>query len=177
MVLKNINTNTEYLRNPFVIKNGTFVFNNDKLTFENFNATCGKSDFKMNGFMQNAINFVMTKDAILKGNFTVNSNFINVDEFMNNSPTDQNTNKSVVIIPSNFDLVLNTTVKKLNFEDLRIEDLKGNLIVNKGKINFIVVPCSPLPLPLIISKFALFLCCILSKRIRSLVMSSPCVLL
>jgi AsmA protein len=49
--------------------------------------------------------------------------------------SDKKNTKSVVVIPQNFNLVLITNIKKLNFEDLRIEDLKGNIIVNNGKIN------------------------------------------
>ncbi len=141
--LRNIKTNSEFLPKPFVIQFGVFTFNNDKLNFNNFNATYGKSDLKMNGFMQNAINFAIKKNAVLKGNFSVNSNFIDVNEFMfapkieksESKPIASNVKKSVVVIPKNFDLKLVANAKQINFDDLRIENLNGNLKINKGKIN------------------------------------------
>ena len=146
-VLKNIKTQSEYLPKPFVINNGIFKFHNDKLDFKNFNASYGQSDFEMNGSMQNAINFAIQKNAVLKGNFNLNSGFINVDEFMTKAemPTNNATNisktndkasqKSVVVIPPNFDFVINANARTINFEDLKIENLKGKLNINKGKIN------------------------------------------
>jgi AsmA protein len=141
--LRNIKTKSEFLPKAFIIKEGVFTFNQDKLQFKNFKATYGQSDLKMSGYMQNAINFIMTKNAILKGSFAVNANYINVDEFMTttsskakNVPSQKSkSNNGIVIIPSNFDLKLNATANKINFEGLNLENLNGNLIINKAKIN------------------------------------------
>jgi AsmA protein len=151
--LRNIKTTSEYLPKPFIIKEGTFVFNQDKMKFNNFLATYGQSDFKMNGYLQNVIDFVLTNKAILKGNFTLHSNFINVDEFMANATTEIpatsvsvdgketkntevpiETSTGVVFIPSNFDLQFNATANKINFEGLAIDHLKGNMKINQGKL-------------------------------------------
>jgi AsmA protein len=148
--LRNIKTTSEYLPKPFVIKEGTFVFNQDKMNFNDFLATYGQSDFKMNGYLQNVIDFVLTNNAILKGKFTLHSDYINVDEFMFNSaptapttavsendkkteaPTETST--GVVVIPSNFDLQFNATANKINFDGLAIDNLKGNMKINQGKL-------------------------------------------
>jgi AsmA protein len=151
--LRNIKTTSEYLPQPFIIKEGTFVFNQDKMKFNNFLATYGQSDFKMNGYLQNVIDFVLTNKAILKGNFTLHSNYINVDEFMANATTEIpvttvsvdgkekknaevpiETSTGVVVIPSNFDLQFNATANKINFEGLAIDNLKGNMKINQGKL-------------------------------------------
>lgn len=151
--LKNIKTTSEYLPQPFIIKEGTFFFNQDKMKFNNFLATYGQSDFKMNGYLQNVIDFVLTNKAILKGNFTLHSNFINVDEFMfnatpqisatpvsvdgnesKNTEVPTQTSSGVVVIPSNFDLQFNATANKINFEGLAIDNLKGKMKINQGKL-------------------------------------------
>jgi AsmA protein len=151
--LKNIKTTTEYLPRPFVIKEGTFVFNQDKMNFNNFAATYGQSDFNMNGYLQNVIDFVLTDKAILKGNFTLHSDYINVDEFMTTtaapkatidstktSTTAPVTSSGVIIIPSNFDLQFNATANKINFQDLKLDNLKGTMKINPNW------PCSILVL-------------------------------
>jgi len=144
--LKNIKTTSEYLPKPFIINDGTFVFHQDKMNFRNFNASYGQSDFKMNGYLQNVIDFALTSKAVLKGNFTLQSNYINVDEFMSNTApastvTDSTKTKTVetsptgvVVIPSNFDLQFNATANKVNFQDLKLENLKGKMNINKGRL-------------------------------------------
>ncbi len=138
LILRNIRTKSEYLPKPFVIKEGLFVFNQDKMNFNNFSAVYGKSDFKMNGYLQNVIDFVLSDKAILKGKFNVNANYINVDEFMSKSDgkTSETTSVSngVVVIPPNFDLQFNCLAQKVDFDELKLQNLKGNVAINNGKL-------------------------------------------
>ncbi|WP_396192524.1 hypothetical protein [Flavobacterium sp.] len=138
LVLRNIRTSSEYLPKPFIIKEGLFVFNQDKMKFNNFSAVYGKSDFKMNGYLQNVIDFVLSDKATLKGNFNVNANYINVDEFMSKSDNKatETTSKSnrVVVIPPNFDLQFNCLAQKVDFDELKLQNLKGNVVINNGKL-------------------------------------------
>lgn len=142
--LRNIKTTSEYLPKPFVIKEGTFVFNQDKMNFNDFAAVYGQSDFRMNGYLQNVIDFVLTNKAILKGNFQLHSDYINVDEFMTQTATTtvSDTVKTtaptvasgVVVIPTNFDLQFNATANKINLDGLVVDHLKGNMKINKGQL-------------------------------------------
>lgn len=147
LTLRNIKTTSEYLPKPFIIKEGVFTFHQDKMHFKDFKAVYGQSDFRMNGYMQNVINFVLSEKAVLKGKFSFDSKYINVDEFMSAPAktsavtTEATTTKStaaastgVVIIPSNLDLQLVALVGKLNFEDLTLNRLKGDLTLSKGQM-------------------------------------------
>jgi AsmA protein len=140
LLLRNIRTKSQYLPKSFLIKEGNFTFNQDKLNFKNFLASYGKSDMVMNGNLQNVIDFVMTKKAILKGNFALNANYININEFMS-APAKSNTKETkneevkyegVVNIPPNFDLRLQCLAKRVTFEALHLENLNGNVEMNKG---------------------------------------------
>ncbi|HLA57063.1 MAG TPA: AsmA family protein, partial [Flavobacterium sp.] len=153
LALKNIKTTSEYFPKPFVIKEGLFKFHQDKMDFSNFIAAYGQSDFTMNGYMQNVINFALSDREILKGNFAFASNFINADEFMSAAPekalpgetktgssdseqakqTPKNTSESgVIIVPSNLDLNLKANIGKVTFNGLNIENGKGSMTINKG---------------------------------------------
>lgn len=139
LVLKKIKINSEFLPLPFVIEEGDFSFYQDKMNFTNFMATYGKSDFKMNGYMENVINFALSENQVLKGSFKVESDFIQVNEFLTISAEKDNEQQSVsefgvVVIPSQFDFKLNANAKKINFDDLNIENLTGNVKVNQGKL-------------------------------------------
>lgn len=142
LYLKNISTTTNYLQKPFLIKEGLFTFNQNVMNFKNFLASYGQSDFKMNGQMQNVINFVMSDKAVLKGKFKVESNYINVDEFTvgtfsksgNMDDSNAVASSGVVVIPPNFDFSLLTQVKKVNFEGLNITNLGSYLSMSKGEM-------------------------------------------
>ena len=144
--LRNIKTTTEYLPKPFIIQQGVFHFNQDNMHFTDFRATYGKSDFLMNGRMSNAINFFLSNNQVLKGNFTVSSNYLDVDEFMYTSAPAQETKeakeatvtndtpaeKGVVIVPKLFNFNLKANLKNVDFQGLTIHNLRGNTQLNRG---------------------------------------------
>ena len=148
--LRNIKTTSEYLPKPFIIQQGLFRFQQDDMRFTNFRATYGKSDFLMNGRMSNVINFLFSKNQILKGNFSVSSNYIDVDEFMYapTAPTEEakeettststptvTSEKGVVIVPKPFDFKLNANLKKVVFQGLDILNLRGSTQLKRGTLS------------------------------------------
>lgn len=148
--LRNIGIASEYLPKKFIIREGIFKINQDKMSFNNFLAAYGQSDFKMNGYLQNVFNYATSKTGILKGSFKVSARYINVDEFMssttsNTSVTQTETqNKTsqteakqtgVIIIPNNLDLQLLANAQKVSFDKLNIQNATGNLKLRKGKLS------------------------------------------
>ncbi|KPH14013.1 AsmA-like C-terminal region-containing protein [Chryseobacterium sp. ERMR1:04] len=148
LILKNIKATTEYLPKSFYIKEGNFQFENEKMWFRKFNATYGKSDFALNGYLLNTINYFLERKGTLHGKFTMNSNYILVDEFMALKSGD-NPNKSieleyakeenpkssgVVIVPKNLDVSLDANAKKVDFKGLVLNHLKGNASITNGQI-------------------------------------------
>jgi AsmA protein len=134
---KNISLTTEYLPKPFLVKEGTFSFNQGDMNFQNFKAIYGKSDMNLEGKMQNVINFVLSKEAVLKGDFSINAQRLVVDEFMSGTPSSSTSSKpstGVVMIPKNFDFNIKSNIQQVNFQGLNIDSVRGNLIVNQGKL-------------------------------------------
>lgn len=147
--LRNIKVATEYLPKSLLIKEGIFRFNQDKMSFNTFLASYGQSDFKMNGYLKNVFNFMSSKKGTLRGSFTLNSKFINVDEFMSSTataPAAANTSSDskspkpavqetgVILIPSNLDLQFYATAHKINYQGLTLQDGKGAVKMKNGKI-------------------------------------------
>lgn len=147
--LRNINVQTEYLPKSLLIKEGIFRFNQDKMSFNTFLASYGQSDFKLNGYLKNVFNFMSSKKGTLRGSFTLNSKYINVDEFMSSTPvvpataetkatanTPQQTAQKtgVILIPSNLDLQFYATAHKINYQGLILQDGKGAVKTKNGKI-------------------------------------------
>jgi AsmA protein len=148
--LRNIGIASEYLPKKFIIKEGIFKINQDKMSFNNFLAAYGQSDFRMNGYLQNVFNYATTKTGVLKGSFTVAARYINVDEFMSgrtaNAPVTENKKETpatqktqaeqtgVIIIPTNLNLQLMANAQKVYFDKLTLQNATGNLKMYKGKL-------------------------------------------
>ncbi|HMH20935.1 MAG TPA: hypothetical protein VK563_04125, partial [Puia sp.] len=79
--VKDLQLSTELFPLPFLIRNGLFRFDQDKMWFDAFAGNYGKSDLTLNGYLSNVINYALNKNAPLKGNFDLKSNFISADEF------------------------------------------------------------------------------------------------
>ncbi|GAA5089507.1 hypothetical protein GCM10023210_14400 [Chryseobacterium ginsengisoli] len=148
LILKNIKATTEYLPKSFYIKEGNFQFENEKMWFRKFFATYGKSDFALNGYLLNTINYFIERKGTLHGKFVLNSNYILIDEFMalkNGDNTDKSIeveyakvenpkSSGVVIIPKNLDVSLEANAKKVEFKGLDLNHLKGLASVNSGQV-------------------------------------------
>lgn len=148
LILKNIKATTEFLPKSFFIKEGNFRFENEKMWFSKFFATYGKSDFALNGYLLNTINYFIERKGTLHGQFNLNSRYVLIDEFMALKNGD-NSKKSieveyakvenpkssgVVIIPKNLDLSLQTNIRKVEFKGLALNHVKGNASVEKGQV-------------------------------------------
>ncbi|WP_413999396.1 AsmA-like C-terminal region-containing protein [Flavobacterium sp. W1B] len=147
--IRNIGVATEYLPKTFLIKEGIFKFNQDKMHFNTFLASYGQSDFKMNGYLQNVFNFIASKNGVLKGSFILNSKYINADEFMSSTSSNSSTTatanspvsnqavaeKGVIIIPSNLDLHFQANAQKVDFKGLNLKEAKGTLKMKNGSLN------------------------------------------
>ena len=148
--LRNIGITSEYLPKKFIIKEGIFKINQDKMSFNNFLASYGQSDFRMNGYLQNVFNYATTNTGVLRGSFKATSRYINVDEFMSSTPTNTSVTQTktetpapkteskqtgVIIIPTNLNLNFTANAQKVSFDKLNLQNAVGNLSMNKGKLS------------------------------------------
>jgi len=147
IVLKNIKTTSELFPKAFYIKEGNFRFQNEKMWFEKFGATYGKSDFALNGYLLNTINYFIESKGTLSGDFKLRSKLINVDEFMSLKEGENKDRKSdveyakeenpkmsgVVIVPKNLNVSLFANVDKVEYNGLLLNNLSGKVGVSKGQ--------------------------------------------
>ncbi|MFC4213041.1 AsmA-like C-terminal region-containing protein [Pedobacter lithocola] len=148
LVLKNIKATTSYLPKTFYLKEGDFEFQNEKMWFRKFYATYGKSDFSLNGYLDNTINYFLERRGSLHGNFGLQSNYILIDEFMALKSGDNNDksldikyakaenpkSSGVVIVPKNLDVSLRLNAKKVGFKGMTINQIGGTASLKKGQI-------------------------------------------
>lgn len=84
---KNITIKSVLFPETFQISKGTFKFFKDKMRFEDFNASYGKSDIVLNGSIHNVLRYLFNKKYLyqnnekLKADIDLSSNHINAKEF------------------------------------------------------------------------------------------------
>ncbi|MDR7212361.1 AsmA family protein [Flavobacterium piscis] len=146
ILLKNIKATSELFPKTFLIRQGNFRFQNEKMWFEKFYASYGKSDFNINGYLLNTINYFLESKGTLSGNFNMKSRLINVDEFMalekgenknrnievEYAKEDHPKMSGVVIIPKNLDVALTTNADKVEYNGLVLNKLTGKAGISKS---------------------------------------------
>jgi len=116
-----------------------FTFSPKNLEMNELKATMGKSDFAMNGMIDNYLGYAM-RDETLKGDFTFKSNFLDLDELMPASettsttevPTEDtptNSSEEVVLIPGNIDFKLATQINEVKYDGMKIKNINGDISV------------------------------------------------
>lgn len=135
--VKELTLESDLFPKSFFIKNGLFSFAQDKMKFERFNASYGKSDFTMSGHLGNIINYVLSEKAMLTGKFNLQTKQLFADEFMvyNEAPAQPGKATSgagVIIIPNNLNVSVTADAGSVYYNGLKIKDAKGTLALNNG---------------------------------------------
>ncbi len=141
LTVNNLQVSEEEFPKPFLIRKGLFSFRQDKMWFDKFNANYGHTDFVLNGFLENVMNYVLSPGAPLQGNFDLQSNYIDVNEFTafaGNTSSATTAKKpvanGVVMIPKNLDLTLKAAVKKISYSGLDLDSFYGGVVIDTGSI-------------------------------------------
>jgi uncharacterized protein involved in outer membrane biogenesis len=111
------------------------VFDPKKIELQNVNGTIGKSDFNVNGAVNNYLGYIFGKNQTLKGTMNFNSNLFDLNEFMTESdqPTvEDTTSMGVIPVPENINFVLKANVKTVKVTDLTLKNAGGDVIVKDG---------------------------------------------
>jgi AsmA protein len=135
--VQNVSFTSELFPKPFIIRNGVFTFNQDKMNFDAFTAQYGKSVMVLNGALSNVIGYATSPASVLKGDFSLTSDMLNADDFMAYSGTPQASSGStgVILVPHNLNLNFTADVKKVKYNGMIIKDAKGQMTINNGNIN------------------------------------------
>lgn len=124
------------LPDPVNVKSMLFRFSPSNLTLEDMDAKMGKSDFRVNGKIDNYLAYFF-RDELLKGAFNLTSNNIDLDQLAGTSstPAPAAETKSApavaseepLLIPGNVDFVLNTNIKNVRYNNIDIKNVNGGV--------------------------------------------------
>lgn len=111
-------------------------FNPSTINLKKFDATTGKSDLSINGVLENFYGFMFKKQE-LRGNFNMSSNQLAVDDFMTaGAPATEKTAAKpteAMKIPAFLNCTLNAKATTVLYDNLKLKDVSGRLIVKDEK--------------------------------------------
>lgn len=118
------------------VNNASFGFTPAYLELSTFDALIGKSDLKASGKINNYLAYALN-DSLLQGSFNLNSNLLNLNEFMSSESTTETTTTatsteesstlSPIELPGNIDFSLNASIGKMIYDNIEINNVKGGV--------------------------------------------------
>jgi hypothetical protein len=117
-------------------------FTNQYVELTAFDALMGKSDIKAQGKIDNFMQYIF-KDSLIAGNFNMQSNLLDLNELMSSSSSTASTTPAksdtaamtVAEVPGNIDFVLNANFAKVLYDNLQLDNMAGNIVVRKKKVD------------------------------------------
>lgn len=113
-------------------------FTPQQINLTEYKGFMGKSDVEMTGAITNYIGYLFGKDQKLTGNLNFTSNKFDVNEWMTDDPnaraTPDTAKLTVVEIPRNVDFVLASNIGQVLYSNMKLNNLKGNVIVRDGAV-------------------------------------------
>ncbi len=130
IVITAMNYKSKDFPQGITINTADLKFSPQYLDLTAFDAKMGKSDINAKGKIDNLL-FYIFKDQMLSGKFQMNSNLLDLNEFMG-EPSKETTSKptepttmSIIEVPANIDFVLNATFGKLLYDKMEMTDVLG----------------------------------------------------
>jgi uncharacterized protein involved in outer membrane biogenesis len=147
IIVDNLYYRSEDFQQGFTIASSDVILNDRRIDVKTFEGNIGNSDLSLKGYVQNYIDYVIHKDATLVGEFDFNSEFFDVNEWLAegsdevNEKSESDANEDSVSasgfkIPQNIDLVLESKIKKVLYDNLELNDFAGQVVVRDGAIQF-----------------------------------------
>lgn len=147
LLVKELEYKTPSVTKSIFIPHAQLNFSPQYLNLVSLKMNIGESDFNSSGKIENYLAYIFG-NGTLKGNLSTNSTYFNVDELMPESGDDESEHKeeesehaededdnNIIEIPDNVYFTANSTFKKLIYDKLELENVKGKLIVKDRKLN------------------------------------------
>lgn len=111
-------------------------FSPDRINLGKFDSRVGESPLQASGFLSNYMNYIFKENETLRGQLVLNSSKFNVNEWMTESESTESTELSVIELPKNIDFTMSMTAAEVLYDNLRLREVKGNMVLRDGVLRF-----------------------------------------
>ena len=125
-----------------IISKASMTFNPKSAQLSQCDVMIGKSDVHATGSLENYIAYVL-RDQPIKGNLDVSSRFLDANPFMTTETGTEATASTTaqpadvagyIRVPANIDFTLSTNIQTLLYDNMRLEQVSGKLLVRNEEV-------------------------------------------
>lgn len=136
--IADMNYKSKSLNYPTAITKLALDFTPKYVELSELDAKVGKSDFKMDGKIENFLQYAI-KNELMKGSFNLKSSLIDLNEFMvtdtaKHKAAADTAKMSAIAVPSNLDIHLNVVINRMLYDNLDITNTTGGVGVKDSKL-------------------------------------------
>lgn len=122
---------------PVTLKEASASFDPKKIDLTRMDGTVGRSDFRVDGRVENYLGYVLGKETI-KGVVNFQSTLLDLNEFMTDdgaTTTKDTASFGVIPIPENIDFTLRSSVATVKMMDYTLTQASGDIVLRDGVAN------------------------------------------
>ena len=120
------------------IDQATTVFDPEKIKLNSFKGKIGKSDMQLTGNISNYMNYLFKEGESIKGKMDFKSNKFDVNEWMvTEGEVTEDTatyETEIVEIPKNIDFQLSASIGEVDYDNMTLKNVKGNVLIKGGRV-------------------------------------------
>lgn len=125
---------------PYIISlsSADALFDPRKIEVTNTKGTIGRSDFEINGIINNYIGYLFGANETIQGKMNFQSRMLDLNEFMTEAEESAAVDTSsfgVIPVPQNIDFVLQSEISAVKMMDFTLSNASGKIIVKDGVAN------------------------------------------
>jgi len=148
--IRNFRIESNQLTKPVEISQGQIKATTKQITVEQFDGKIGQSDFSLRGNVSNYLAYIF-RDDVLKGDFSLKSNFMNFSELSNiqksaqkplekqaevkNAPSTPADSVVAFQVPKNLDLSFQSAIQKALYDKMPISNINGLVKVKDQRLD------------------------------------------
>jgi hypothetical protein len=141
LILRNVSFVLDGERLPFNRFNGSFIFSNNDLAISDFTGKVGKSDFRLNGFFKNILNYLFTTSRYVDIQADLEADYIDFDELLRSNFASRDTvehagNPNTFRIAPELNLDFNCRVRSTRFRRFHARNIAGHLEITGRAADF-----------------------------------------
>ncbi len=142
--LSNLLLKSENFKEALEIGTAKLTFNNRYVNLPAFSAKMGKNDISAEGRFDNFLAYVFN-DKTLNGSLAINSNYLNVNDFMSDDKVESDKKVSSkdtvkaskpILLPSNLDFTMKGSFGEILFDKMNLKNASGILTLANSKLKF-----------------------------------------
>ncbi|TAH26589.1 MAG: outer membrane integrity protein [Cytophagales bacterium] len=137
MEINNLKYLSQDLPQGLSLSKANYTLSPEKMNIQQMDGFLGKSDISIKGYFANYMGYLFGhKDTTLRASISFSSKQFDVNEWMTpedpNAKTTEQTTTGVFEVPKDIDFALNTSINKVLYTNMVLDQLSGNIFMKQG---------------------------------------------